>query len=285
MAENVNSLGNRAIESGLRFYNRLANRKNMPVNRRIFLESVLDKSKDPITERSFSNDELNVIGQIILNKYASALPAIDEYETYLNNKLKNHQKAVANKDKDRMMYPDVVAQFTNDLRAIQQFRKGKLTADFLNLASGKHRYFTRSALTETKHGDLFNISPSVQYKDYGVDDPNQASIFSGGNTKDAVMRTLGRFTYEIDPKTGALIILDKYDFNPPINIFTQQMAATTKPVSEGAVATLGAEPGSGGMYGMLRRYAGSTLPPGTGRDVRIQLNSLPPLQPQNMLTK
>ena len=285
MAENVNSLGNRAIESGLRLYNRLTNRKDLPANRRIFLESVLDKSKDPITERSFSPDELKTLEEIISSKYSVTLPAIDEYESYLKSKLAAHNKAKADKNKGSIMYPEAAARYETDLKAIQQFRKGKLTSDFLDLTAGNTDYYRSLAFGKLKNADLFNISPSIQYDDYAVGNPNNISVSADENKKVALMRTLGRFGYEIDPKTNNLVIVDKYDFNPPFSGFTQQTSIKTQPVSEGAVATLGAEPGSGGMYGLLRRYAGNKLPPGSGRDVRIQLNSLPPLQPQNMLTK
>ena len=53
------SFGEKTLEAGLRLYDRMANRKDMPTNRRIYLESVLDRSKEPITETDRKSTRLN----------------------------------------------------------------------------------------------------------------------------------------------------------------------------------------------------------------------------------
>lgn len=287
MAENVNSLGNRAIETGLRIYNRLANRKNMPTNRRIFLESVVDKSKDPITERSFTPEELEVMSNLIASRYADLAPAVREYEEYLQTQIREHNKAAAEKNTDRMLYPEALERYRADLRALQQFNKGKLTQDFLDIAGGKKEYFRSAAFRNLKNASLFNVLPSVHYGTYGVTDVSKASMWAGaGDPKESVMRTLGQFSYEIDPKTNSLVIVDKYDFNPMTPGPIPTAAQSTPPVSEIDAATLGrGEFYSPGVYGLLRQYAGNVLPPGTGRDVRIQINRLPPVAPKNSLLR
>jgi len=71
--------------------------------------------------------------------------------------------------------------------------------------------------------------------------PNVLSVLDPiGN----VQTTLGRFSYSRDPN-GNLVIVDKYDFNPIQNM--------------------------SGAYGALRNYATKKIPPGKGRDVRINL--------------
>jgi hypothetical protein len=71
-----------------------------------------------------------------------------------------------------------------------------------------------------------------------------------------IQTTLGRFTYQTDPK-GNLQIIDRYDFNPPM----QQDMREARTGDYGAF----------GPYGMIREYAGEKIPPGKGRDVRINL--------------
>ena len=70
--------------------------------------------------------------------------------------------------------------------------------------------------------------------------------------------TLGRFTYTRDAD-GNLIVTDKYDFNKESNL--------------------------GGMYGLMRNYAGQKIPPGSGRDVRINLGKIPVNEPQSLQYK
>lgn len=60
--------------------------------------------------------------------------------------------------------------------------------------------------------------------------------------------TLGRFSYSRDAD-GNLIVTDKYDFNQQSNL--------------------------GGMYGLMRNYAGQKIPSGSGRDVKINLGKVP----------
>jgi len=64
-----------------------------------------------------------------------------------------------------------------------------------------------------------------------------------------VQTTLGRFRYSRDAN-GNLIVVDSYDFNP-----IQSMS---------------------GAYGALRNYAAEKIPPGSGREVRINLGSADP---------
>lgn len=59
-----------------------------------------------------------------------------------------------------------------------------------------------------------------------------------------VQTTLGRFNYARDPE-GNLVVIDSYDFNP------------IQPMS--------------GAYGALRNYAAEKIPPGSGRQVKINL--------------
>lgn len=108
---------------------------------------------------------------------------------------------------------------------------------------------------------------SVQYEDYGRAGLNPANTANTGdiietskNPLESVRTTLGRFNYRRDPKTGKFIIEDQYDFNMP---------QTFKPNELGDYAfhpQMVANP-----FLALRVYAGSKMPQGTGRKVRVQV--------------
>jgi hypothetical protein len=85
------------------------------------------------------------------------------------------------------------------------------------------------------------------------------SLFSMGDPLGNIQTTLGRFSYRTDPK-GNLQVVDKYDFNPPM----------LQDMREARTGDYGAF----GPYGMIREYAGEKIPPGTGRDVLINLGRI-----------
>lgn len=276
---NKQTLGERAVETGLKLYDRFTDRANLPVNKRVFLESVLDKRKDPITEKTFKPEELSALTNIILGKYESITPELSEYEKYLSDKLTEHAKAVKKKDKDAQMYPEFVKQYKKDLAAIRAYKTGKLTQDFLSLTSGKTNYEQNYALgNASKTKDLrksFTVQPAIMYEDYGMPESYRWTTVSDNGVRSALQTTLGRFAYEIDPKTNSLVLKDTYDFNPPGNLFTGGTSPSRR-ITEGNVGLSVEGRPSTGLYSILRQYAGTVLPPGQGRDVRIQLNSLPP---------
>jgi hypothetical protein len=278
MAEEEN-FAERLVGGAIRLYSRNADRAAMPTNRRVFLDSVVDKRKDPITESSFTPAELTELSNVVAAKYAPLREPVNQYAAYLQKRLASHEAAVKAKNPDKMMYPEAVAQFQNDLTAIQAFNAGKLTQDFLGLASGKQTYFRDQAMREASRDnkdlrDIFNVKPSVQYSDYDpASRPKARSIFSSSPSA-MLQTTLGRFNYAVDPKTGGLVITDSYDFNPRQNLLT----ATTRPTQPLNEVDL-AEPLGGGAYGLIRQWAGRAMPPGAGRPVRVQTNALaPPMQ-------
>jgi len=82
------------------------------------------------------------------------------------------------------------------------------------------------------------------------------SLFSMADPMGNVQTTLGQFRYMKDPQ-GNLQVVDKYDFNPP-NPNAMQEART-------------GDYGAFGPYGLIRDYAGEKVPPGAGREVRVNL--------------
>lgn len=82
------------------------------------------------------------------------------------------------------------------------------------------------------------------------------SVFSMGDPLGNVQTTLGRFRYARDPQ-GNLQIVDTYDFNPPQEGVMQEQRT--------------GDYGALGPYGLIRDYAGEKIPPGYGRQVKINL--------------
>lgn len=279
MAEEEN-FAERLVGGAIRLYSRNADRAAMPTNRRVFLDSVVDKRKDPITESSFTPAELTELSNVVAAKYAPLREPVNQYAAYLQKALASHAAAVKAKNPDNAMYPEAVAEYEKDLAAIQAFNAGKLTQDFLDLAQGQQTRFRNGAMHyASKAGqDLrsaFKVKPSVQYDDYRSDSMLQPrSIFSSSPSA-MLQTTLGRFNYAVDPKTGGLVIVDSYDFNPPPKPWSNTGSLPAQPLNEGDLA----EPVGHGAYGLIRQWAGQRMPPGTGRPVRIETNALaPPMQ-------
>lgn len=279
MAEEEN-FAERLVGGAIRLYSRNADRAAMPTNRRVFLDSVVDKRKDPITESSFTPAELTELSNVVAAKYAPLHAPVNQYAAYLQKSLASHEAAIKAKDLDKTMYPEAAAAFNKDLAAIQAFKAGKLTQDFLELASGKQTYFRDQAMREASRDnkdlrDAFKVKPSVQYDDYRSDTMLEPrSIFSSSPSA-MLETTLGRFNYAVDPKTGGLVITDSYDFNPQQNpVAGTATTRPTPPLNEGNLIRP-----YGGAYDLIRRWAGRAMPPGTGRPVRVQTNALaPPMQ-------
>jgi hypothetical protein len=174
------TLADKLVGLGLNLYGKNVNREELPLNKRIFLESVVDARKDPITEASMKEPERQALMSVVLNKYER--PAIkfklSTYERYLANALKEHKQAVAEKNKDKQMRPSFVALFNKDLNAIRQFRKGAITQDFIDLTSGglisNERLY---GLTNSGAGIQWFTKPNIGYEDYPVESSEDRSVF------------------------------------------------------------------------------------------------------------
>lgn len=278
------SIGAKITDAGLRLYDKFADRSQMPTNRRIFLESVLDKSKEPITESSLTPAELETLNQVIFNKYKPIENEIDKYEQYLSKSLASHNQAVAAKNKDKMLYPEFYQRYLTDFDAIQKFKNGQITPDFLDLAAGNQDYVRSVAFKSSGVKNKFNVKPVVRYEDYGVENDQARRAFSGADPRESLHTILGRFQYTVDPETNALVVTDKYDFNPNLSMITGTYKKNKVKVQDASVATA-PESGGVGLYRLLREYAGEVLPEGAGRDVRIELNRLAPPVANSLVKK
>jgi hypothetical protein len=80
------------------------------------------------------------------------------------------------------------------------------------------------------------------------------SFLSGADPFGNIQTTLGRFNYARDAN-GNLVVQDTYDFNPPDESYGAE-----------ELGFFQASP-----YGVARIYAGEKIPPGMGRQVKINL--------------
>lgn len=188
MDDILKQLTNLLVEGGVKTYGAMADRSKMPSNKRLYLETFADENRSPITERNFTEQELQTIAALI--------------------------------------------------------RAKQLT-------------------------DPSGTSGVIQYKDYlpflsKAETSNAAGVNAGDrNPYENIRTSLGQFRYVIDPATGAVRVVDEYDFNR----LEENKVSQALQRGDYIVNTL--DP-----YSVLRVYAGERMPPGTGRSVRVQIPGL-----------
>ena len=271
------TLADRIVEQGLRAYGSLVNREELPLNKRIFLESVIDARKDPITEASLREPERKALAEVVRSKYEQPLvqTQLSVYEKWLAKELQKHKQAVAKKDKDKIMYPEFAAQFEKDFNAIKDYKRGVITEDFIDLTAGglisNERLY---GLTKSGAGIDWFTKPSIGYGDYPTKFFEERNVFVN-RVPEALEQTFGRIGYSVDPKTKQLVFREDYDFNP--------IPPGGPSSTEGNLAAT-PEYGGGPLYRAIRLYAGKVLPPGQGRPVNVRINQLAP-PTQNALAR
>lgn len=180
-------LANQVTGAGIQAYGSVADRSQMPSNKRIYLETFADKQMAPITEKNFTEAELKTIGELIKAKQAANPNASTGY---------------------------------------------------------------------------------IQYKDYVNFVPQSQNSMAAGvsagaaNPYENIRTTLGQFNYEVDPKTGNILIKDVYDFNP-LKSKTQQGMSSGDYIANAP-----------SLYGLARMYGEAMMPQGKGRQVQIQIPGL-----------
>ena len=86
MDDFLKSLTNMLVGAGIKGYGAIADRSQMPANKRLYLETFADNQTTPITERSFNPDELQRIGEIIKAKQLANPNTTDGYIQYKDYK-------------------------------------------------------------------------------------------------------------------------------------------------------------------------------------------------------
>lgn len=269
------TLADKIVEQGLRLYGKTVNREELPLHKRIFLESVVDARRDPVTEASLREPEQQALKQVIIDKYKPIEPKLNQYEKWLVKTLQENRRAIAKKNKDKMMIPTFAAQFEKDLNAIRDFKRGVITNDFINLTAGglisNERLY---GLTKSGAGIEWFTKPNIGYENYPIKTSEERNVFVD-RIPESLEQTFGRIGFGVDPRTQQLVLREDYDFNP-----IQPGAPSS---TEAALAST-PEGGGGPLYRAIRLYAGKVMPPGQGRPINIRLNQLAP-PAQNALVR
>jgi hypothetical protein len=81
------AIANTIVGGGVQAYGAVADRSQMPSNKRLYLETFADKNQMPITEKNFTQAELATIGELIKAKQLAnpnAPTGYIQYKDYLN---------------------------------------------------------------------------------------------------------------------------------------------------------------------------------------------------------
>jgi type II secretory pathway pseudopilin PulG len=255
------TLGERLFETAAKGYRDIRGAENLPAHERIYMESVMDRRRDPITEKSFKPDELNAIRDVITRRYNAIQPKLKEDVTAMRpNAAEALREAVAARNPEaRAFHMDRYREITANMQSIQSYlQTGKLNPKLIDWAK------------------KYDIQPNIQYENYGKPDRIGLPYRTASDTESQVGQVLGRFTYTADPQ-GNLSIADKYDFDP--YKLTAETEFMRTPIGLGDFISSPKQ--------VARKYAGKYLPPEQGRPVSIQLNAAAPKtkKPENWFSR
>ena len=255
------TLGERAFETLSKGYRDIRGVKNLPADQRVYMESVIDRRRDPLTEKSFTPEELDSIRNVITRRYDAVKPKFQQdIATLRSTAAQILRDAYAAKD------PAVRQSELNEYR--------RIAGDIKGLQS----FLDTGALNPTAlaYGQFYGVKPNVQYNDYKDSIKINADQVASSGTEGAIGQTLGRFTYDVDPQ-GGIKIKDTYDFGPGVDAFTGAPVPTERI-------------GVGSLFNPKHaavRYGRTYLPEGQGRPVAIRLNAAAPKtkKPENWFSR
>jgi hypothetical protein len=160
-------------------------KKHVPMNARIFLQTLLGTPGKPITEKEFTSRELAEMEQVIQSKRLSEIEAA-KYE------IKRAQLMVDSESEAAIAANVVGYQRRLGLSKEELADKGQEIIDN-----------ALARLSKLQQG--LHLEGDIQYGSYP----------SGDSIRGQVGTTLGRFTYTTDPATGERVVVDNYDFYNP----------------------------------------------------------------------
>lgn len=244
------------FETAARSWRTLVGPQNLPADKRIYMESVIDRRRDPITERSLTPDELEQLRGLIVNRYERIKPQLQQDVRELRQ---NAQEALR----------EAAATANAETKAWHL----KRYQNIVGMANGIQSYLTTGKLNPTVVDYAKRDVPTnIQYGDYqnSLEVNSDVGANSGSSGRDtAIGQTLGRFTYAVDPK-GVITVKDTYDFGPGQDALTGRKIKNT-PVSFGDFLV----PKKAAV-----KYGRTRLPEGQGRPVTIRVNSMAPPKPK-----
>ena len=245
-------LSERLFESASKAYRSIVGNEDLPLDKRIYMESVFDQRRDPITEKSLNSEELEQLRGLIVSRYERIKPQLqqDVKELRQNAQEALREAATTRNPETKAWHLKRYRNITGMMNGIQSYlTTGKLNPAVVDYAKR-------------------DVPTNIQYEDY--DNPLEVNSDVGAGSgspgrQTAIGQTLGRFTYEVDPQ-GTIIVKDTYDFGPGVNALTGLKVQNT-PVSIGDLII----PKKAAV-----KYARARLPEGKGRPVTIRVNSMAP---------
>lgn len=253
--------GESLFEGASKAYRSVVGAQDLPLDKRIYMESVIDKRRDPVTEKSLNSEELEQLRGLIVSRYERIKPELKQSVVDMRQNAQEalREAAAARNPEVKAWHLKRYKGITGMMNGIQSYlQTGKLNPVVVD-------YARRDVPTNIQYGDYDN--PLEVNSDVGV---------GGGSPgrQTAIGQTLGRFTYSVDPQ-GSIIIKDTYDFGAGVNALTGLEIKNT-PVSVGDLIT----PKKAAV-----KYGRTYLPEGKGRPVQIRVNSLAPKPADNWFTK
>jgi hypothetical protein len=244
------TLGERLFESASKGYRDFVGAENLPADKRIYMESVIDRRRDPITERSFTPEELEVMRGVITRRYDAIKPQLKE-RIATQREYAAESLNMALKSTDPTHRASLLQYYKDYMQTVKD-----LTSF---LSTGK---LNKTVVDESR---FYDVEPNIQYDDYKDSFKINADQLASSSGEGAIGQTLGRFTYDVDPQ-GNINIKDTYDFGTAFDGFTGQ-PVPTKRIGLGSLFS---------PKSAAARYGRTYLPPGQGRPVNIRVNSMAP---------
>lgn len=245
------TIGERLFEGASKAYRTIVGNEDLPLDKRIYMESVFDRRRDPITEKSLNPEELEQLRALIVSRYERIKP---EMQQSIVNMRANAQAAL--REAAATKNPEMRAAILNSYRNI--------TARMNGLKS----YLQTGKLNPVvvDFGRSYDVPAYIRREDYENPfeinvDTGQSGTKSGRDT--AIGQTLGRFNYSVDPQ-GSITVKDVYDFGAGAGAFGGA-PHRAEPIS---VADLITPKRAAAKLGY------KTLPEGKGRPVTIRVNSM-----------
>lgn len=247
------TLGERLFEGASKAYRSIVGNEDLPLDKRIYMESVFDRRRDPITERSLNPEELEQLRALIVSRYDRIKPQLQQSVIEMRaNAQQALREAAATKDPGmRAAHLKSYRNISAMMNGIKSFlQTGKLNPEVVDFA------------------EVYDVPAYIRREDYANPfeinvDTGQSGTSSGRDT--ALGQTLGRFNYSVDPQ-GTITVKDVYDFGPGASILGGP-PPRTQPISVGDLIT---------PKRAAAKLGYKTLPEGKGRPVTIRVNSMAP---------
>lgn len=247
------TLGERIFVSASKGWRDLQGAKNLPLDKRIYMESVIDRRRDPVTERSLNADEQEQLRSLITSRYERIKPKLKQDMIDLRtNAAEALREASATRNPElRAWHLERYKNITGMLNGIKSyFETGKLNPALVDYAKNK-------------------VPTNIQREDY--ENPDEINADSGSSLRSPgrdtnIGQTLGRFNYSVD-NAGNLLVTDSYDFGEGAGGLFGKAGHRREPVGISDLIT---------PKKAAAKLGFRELPEGKGRPVKIKINSMAP---------